>query len=108
MTIPERIAEIGAEMAKGSHSPAQAQVQLAGLLSSINGVVTDFEIAYKRKLVELRKEYKSVAETELFGEATEEYAEWRRYLSAKDSCEHMLKALSNASYSMNAEARLQR
>lgn len=92
----------------GSTNPAETQMKLSGVTARLNQVVTDYELAYKKKLVELRKDCKSAADAKLFGEATDEYAEWRRHLAAKDSCEHMLKALSNASYSANAESRLTR
>ncbi len=111
MTIRDRVQEIGTVMLSSEPSPAVArrnEVMLSGLLAHINRAVTGSEIAYKRKLNELRGECKTAAEAKMKAEATEEFGDWLEAEATKDSAMEMLRTLRSYGRSLSDEMRLQR
>ncbi len=111
MSIRERIAEIGVAMLKGDPSPAQVrdhEVTLAGLLSATNKALTGAELAYKRKLAEIRGTVKTAAEARMLAEATDQYADLIEAKAAKDSVMEMLRTCRSHQRSLSEEMRMTR
>jgi len=110
-TIRDRVQEIGAVMAKGDASPAEArrnEIMLAGLLSHINKVMVWAEVAYKQTLNECRSSSTSAAEAKMKAEATPAFADWVEAKATYDSAKQMLVTLRSVGRSISDEMKFTR
>jgi hypothetical protein len=111
MSLRDRIAVIGTAMLSGDPSPAQVrehEITLAGLLAAVNKAEVGAEIAFKRKLADLRAESASNADAKLYAEASVEYQDWRETISAQKSVMEMLRTCRSFGRGLSDEMRLQR
>ena len=111
VSIRERVQAIGTAMISDDPAPAllrKHEVMLSGLLSHINKAVTGAEIAYKKKLAELRGQCKTAAEAKMQAEATQEFADWLEAEATKDSAMEMLRTFRSTLKSVSDEMRMQR
>ncbi len=110
-TVRERVKAIAHEMLSGGVTPDQMREfrsELSGLMWTANDARTAREIAFKKRLAEMRATTKSAVDARLQAENGPEYADWQEAVNVCEAVLEMMRTCRDNLKSLDTEMGLSR